>query len=139
MELETLSYIENVKVEIYLSGILIKTGYTDALGTYKTNVAAGLYTIVLSKDGYNTITKVETITRPTELMVNLPASALAVIVEPIPITPVYNAAWTEKVIAAYGKNPLTDALNKVETILFADSLLETDALTRSESVVITNV
>lgn len=67
-----MSYIEDVKVEIYLGGILITTGYTDALGTYKTNVAAGDYVIVLSKDGFNTITKTETITRPTELMVNLP-------------------------------------------------------------------
>jgi hypothetical protein len=72
MELSTLSYIEGVKVEIYLSGVLTKTGYTDALGTYKTNVAAGAYVIVLSKDGFNTITKTEVITKPTELMVNLP-------------------------------------------------------------------
>jgi hypothetical protein len=72
MELSTLSYIEGVKVEIYLSGVLIKTGYTDSLGTYKTNVAAGIYVIVLSKEGYNTITKTEVLTKPTELMVNLP-------------------------------------------------------------------
>jgi hypothetical protein len=72
MELSYLSYLENVKVEIYLAGVLIKTGYTDALGTYKTYVAAGDYIIVLSKDGYSTITKTETITRPSEIMVNLP-------------------------------------------------------------------
>lgn len=76
METSGLSYLENVKVEIYLAGVLIKTGYTDALGTYKTNVAAGVYTIILSKTGYNTITKTETITRPSELMVNLPTYIL---------------------------------------------------------------
>lgn len=72
MELSYLSYIEDVKVEIYKNEVLIDTGYTDENGTYKTYIAAGDYVIVLSKDGYNTITKTETITRPSELMINLP-------------------------------------------------------------------
>ena len=72
MELSYLSYIEDAKVEIYKDSVLIKTGYTDANGTYKTYLEAGDYVIVLSKEGYNTVTKTETLTRNTELMVNLP-------------------------------------------------------------------
>ena len=72
MELSTLSYIEDVLVEIYKDDVLVASGYTDENGTYKTYLEAGTYEIVLSKEGYNTITKNETLTRNTELMVNLP-------------------------------------------------------------------
>jgi len=67
--------IENAKIEIYEDSELIETGYTDVYGKYHTTLSAGTYRIVISKTGYETIEKTETITKTTELMVNLPTPA----------------------------------------------------------------
>jgi len=64
--------IQNAKVEVYKDSELIETGYTDVDGKYHTTLGAGTYRIVISKTGYETIEKTETITKTTELMVNLP-------------------------------------------------------------------
>jgi len=67
--------IANAKVEIYKNDVLIATGYTDADGKYTYPLEAGDYRIVISKTGYNTVTKEETIGTRTQLVVNLPESA----------------------------------------------------------------
>jgi len=67
--------IQNAKVEIYKDSTLIETGYTDVYGKYHTTLSAGTYRIVISKTGYETIEKTETVTKTTELMVNLPTPA----------------------------------------------------------------
>lgn len=63
--------IANAKVEVWKDGVLIQTGYTDVNGKYSTTIEAGTYQIKIIKDGYLTQTKTETITRTSELMVNL--------------------------------------------------------------------
>lgn len=70
---DTMTYIENALVEIIQAGVTVKSGYTDANGKYSTVLGAGTYTIRISKEGYKTIEKTETLSYPTELMVNLPA------------------------------------------------------------------
>jgi len=72
MENKNMSYIEGVLVKVYKDDVLIDSGLTDANGTWKTYLAAGIYRIELSKDGYYPVTKNETLTRNTELMVNCP-------------------------------------------------------------------
>lgn len=64
--------IAEAKVEIYKDSELIYTGYTDSNGKFNHTLEAGTYTIKISKTGYMTIEKTETLTRSTELMVNLP-------------------------------------------------------------------
>jgi len=66
--------IANAKVEIYKDSTLITTGYTDSEGRFKYSLDVGTYTIVISKTGYQTITKVETVGTRTQLVVNLPES-----------------------------------------------------------------
>jgi len=78
MESKDMSYIEGVLVEIYKDDVLVDTGLTDANGTYKTYLAAGTYRIELSKEGYWPVTKNETLTRNTELMVNCPTKMVPI-------------------------------------------------------------
>lgn len=72
MVVNDVSYIEGALVEIIQASIVIKSGYTDVNGTYKTVLGAGTYTIRISKTGWQTIEKTETLSYPSELMVNLP-------------------------------------------------------------------
>jgi len=72
MEIGDMTYIENALVEIIQDSIVVHSGYTDVNGKYTTVLGAGTYTIRISKDGYRTIEKTETLSQPTELMVNLP-------------------------------------------------------------------
>ena len=67
-----LGYIDNVLVEIIQNDIVIKSGFTDANGRYTTPLEIGTYKIRLSKTGFKTIEKIETLNQPMELMVNLP-------------------------------------------------------------------
>jgi len=67
-----MAYIEDALVEIIQDSTVIKSGYTDENGKYTTVLGAGTYTIRISKAGYRTIEKTETLAYPTELMVNLP-------------------------------------------------------------------
>lgn len=64
--------IVNAKVEIWKDGVLIDTLYTDSQGKARKTLDVGAYSIIISKTGYNTITKNETISTRTELLVNLP-------------------------------------------------------------------
>ena len=68
--------ISGALVEIYKNELKIKEGYTDENGKYSTTLDAGVYRIVVSKAGYNTIEKTETIGATTELLVNLPAGVV---------------------------------------------------------------
>ena len=72
MVVDDISYIEGALVEIIQDSTVIKSGYTDANGKYTTVLGAGTYTIRISKTGWQTIEKTETLAYPTELMVNLP-------------------------------------------------------------------
>jgi len=65
-------YIEGALVEIIQDSTVVKSGYTDAQGKYSTVLGAGTYKIRISKTGYQTIEKTETLAYPSELMVNLP-------------------------------------------------------------------
>jgi len=65
--------IVNAKVEIYKDSELIVTGYTDSEGKFSTALNAGTYRVVISKEGYATQEKTETLSKYTELMVNLPS------------------------------------------------------------------
>jgi len=65
--------IANAKVEIFKDTELIYTGYTDENGRFTKMLDAGTYKIRISKEGYLTVEKTETLTRSTELMVNLPS------------------------------------------------------------------
>jgi len=67
-----MAFIADVLVEIIRAGVVVKSGYTDANGKYSTVVGAGTYTIRLSKAGYQTIEKTETLAYSSELMINLP-------------------------------------------------------------------
>jgi len=67
-----MTYIENALVEIIQDSTVVKSGYTDANGKYATVLGAGTYKIRISKSGYRTIEKTETLAYPSELMVNLP-------------------------------------------------------------------
>jgi len=67
--------IEDAYVEVWQNGILIADGYTDATGRFTTSLLEGTYLIRISKAGYDTIEKTETIARSTELIVNLPTAA----------------------------------------------------------------
>lgn len=66
-----MGYIENALVSIAQAGIVVKSGLTDSTGKYSTVLGAGTYTITISKTGYETIVKTETLAQATELMVNL--------------------------------------------------------------------
>lgn len=65
--------IEDALVEIIQGGSTVKSGYTDADGKYQTTLGPGTYTIRISKTGYQTAEKTETLNYSTELMVNLEA------------------------------------------------------------------
>ena len=67
-----MGYISNVLVEIIQNDVVIKYGYTDGNGKYTTKLDAGVYKIRLSKTGFKTTEKIETLDCSTELMVNLP-------------------------------------------------------------------
>lgn len=67
-----MGYIEGALVEIIQDSTVVKSGYTDANGKYSTVLGAGTYKIRISKTGYQTIEKTETLAYPSELMVNLP-------------------------------------------------------------------
>lgn len=131
-------YIAGVTVSIYLSGVLVRTGTTDVTGKYATVIGPGVYDIVLSKAGYKTITKHETIAYATELMVNLPSALPSVIVEPFPITPTYNDLYVETVIGLEG-DAVSDTINKVEALKVGVSKVPIDTVNKSEAVTITNV
>lgn len=142
--METLSmsyYIAGATVDIYLAGALIISGTTDALGTFVTSLAPGVYDIIIHKTGYQTVTKHEVLSIQTELMVNLPATAPQVIGPPIIFppggVPGPELDYSECVCAATGV-PFTDAYSKVETFNWAETQTGTDDLTRSEGLVITN-
>jgi len=64
--------IANAKVEIYKDSTLIATGYTDSEGRFSYTLDVGTYTIIISKTGYQTVTKTETVSTRTQLVVNLP-------------------------------------------------------------------
>jgi len=64
--------IEDAYVEVWQNGVLVADGYTDATGRFTTDLLEGTYLIRISKAGYATIEKTETIARSTELIVNLP-------------------------------------------------------------------
>ena len=65
--------IEDAHVEVYKDGVLVAEGYTDAEGKFSTPLAPGDYLIRVSKAGFATIEKTETLARSTELIVNLPS------------------------------------------------------------------
>jgi len=69
---DSMTYIEGALVEVIQAGMTVQSGYTDSIGKYVTVLGSGIYTIRISKTGYRTIEKTETLTQPTELMVNLP-------------------------------------------------------------------
>jgi len=77
--------IVNAKVEIWKDGVLIDTLYTDSEGRANKTLEIGEYEIIISKTGYQTITKTETISTRTELMVNLP-EAIAVGAHDVDVT-----------------------------------------------------
>lgn len=70
--------IVGAKVEVWKDGVLIQTGYTDDTGKFLTTLEIGDYDIIISKEGYNTITKEELIGTRTQLIVNLPSLSVAV-------------------------------------------------------------
>jgi len=72
MRASNTAYIENALIEIIQDDTVVKSGYTDEDGKYTTVLGAGTYLIRISKDGYTTIEKTETLNYPSELMVNLP-------------------------------------------------------------------
>lgn len=72
MDVFNMAFIEDALVEILEDDVVIKSGYTDEDGKYTTTLGAGTYEIRISKTGYQTITKTETLNYPTEIMVNLP-------------------------------------------------------------------
>lgn len=142
------SYIEGALVSIYLGGVLVQTGLTDSLGTFKTVLVAGTYDIIITKDGYSPVTKHETLTIQTELMVNLPYVGGTIITEPIPINPVsppnplnpnrVGFTYTECVTGVFGKAYL-ETITKAETVSIVAGNVDSDTITKTESVVITNV
>mgnify|MGYP001052222782 CR=1 FL=1 len=67
--------IEDALVEVYKDGELWASGLTDSTGRWSCTLVAGSYTIIISKTGYQTITKSETVGFNTELIVNLPTAA----------------------------------------------------------------
>lgn len=64
--------IEGAHVEVFKDGVLVAEGYTDADGKWTQRLLAGTYHIIVSKTGYTTIEKTETLVRRTDLIVNLP-------------------------------------------------------------------
>lgn len=142
MEIISLSYyIAGATVDIYLGGVLVASGTTDALGTYVTTLIPGTYDIIIHKTGYQTVTKHEVLSIQTELMVNLPAAAPPVIGPPIVFppggVPGPELNYSECVCAATGI-PFTEAYTKVESFSFGVPKTGTDTITRSEAVVFTN-
>ena len=74
MGLDGVGFIEGALVEIIQNSTVVKSGYTDAQGKYSTILGLGTYKIRISKTGYDTVEKTETLSYPTELMVNLPSA-----------------------------------------------------------------
>lgn len=100
---DTMTYIENALVEIIQSGVTVKSGYTDSNGKYTTVLGAGTYTICISKTGYKTITKTETLQYATELMVNLPME----------VSPTGKSGLLLPFVIAEAANPQIILLNEV--------------------------
>lgn len=131
-------YIQGATVDIYLGGVLILSGTTDAFGTYKTTLLPGTYDIIIHKTGYQQVTKHETLTIQTELMVNLPLAGPEVIGPPIPIPLGSEINYQECIVGATGKAE-TETISKTESFSIQTGPAETDVITKSESVVITNI
>lgn len=68
--------IAGVHVEVFKDSTLVKEGYTDENGKWTDTLEAGTYLIRLSKTGYTTVEKTETIPRDMQLMVNLPKTVV---------------------------------------------------------------
>lgn len=104
MEYGDMTYIEDALVEIIQDSIVVKSGYTDVNGKYTTVLGAGTYTIRISKTGYRTIEKTETLSQPTELMVNLPMET----------SPTGRSGLILSFISSEVSNPMITLLNVVE-------------------------
>lgn len=92
--------IANAKVEIYKDSILITTGYTDSYGKFTYPLDVGDYKIIISKEGYQTVTKEETVSTRTQLIVNLPSLTVAVTTDALGVITLvkdYFTTVTEKV------------------------------------------
>jgi len=106
--------IEDAHVEVYKDGALVAEGYTDATGRYTTSLDAGTYLVRISKTGYATIEKTETLARSTELVVNLPdlppvgvvgASAFHAVQASAPVLETAAATLASRYLTAALENP----------------------------------
>jgi len=75
-----MSFIVGAKVEIYRANVLIAWGYTDEEGKWSTILSPGVYKVIISKPGYQTVEEILEILRETEFKVRLPE-----VVVPVPI------------------------------------------------------
>lgn len=117
-----MAYIEGALVEIIQDSTVIKSGYTDSNGKYTTAIGAGTYKIRISKTGYKTIEKNETLTQATELMVNLP--------EMIPL--ISRSGIAQTFILGSAENPVITTILKE----FVDSNLKTISISAIPQVVV---
>jgi len=67
-----MSFIVGAKVEIYRANVLIAWGYTDEEGKWSTILSPGVYKVIISKPGYQTVEEILEILRETEFKVRLP-------------------------------------------------------------------